>query len=102
MIDWPTPKHVPAPGGSRLNPRRVDDLMAAIKQELVAGEMIDLANRILEEFTEDETEPTPIGAEQGERIACTHCGGRQRLPYLECTECGKCGDVRILPGERAE
>ena len=33
-----------------------------------------------------------------ETMACKHCGQKQRLEYLECTECGKFGDVRVVEG----
>ena len=31
-------------------------------------------------------------------MGCKHCGQKQRLEYLECTECGKFGDVRVVEG----
>lgn len=44
---WPEPKFTPTPGGSTLNPERVNGLYEALRAEMTLGEQVSLCRMLI-------------------------------------------------------
>lgn len=53
MIKWPEPKHIWNKSGTTPNPERINFIYDEIKYELMAGEVLELVERLVADYADE-------------------------------------------------